>query len=302
MKETYARSYRELYECHWWWRARERFLVDQLRRELKPGTAGRVLDVGCGDGLFFEKLSEFGEVDGVELDRDVIRSAAQHSRRIHVGPFDQTFSPNYRYSAILMLDVLEHLHDPANALRHALALLEADGKLIVTVPAFNLLWTNHDDINEHLYTRRIVGFGIQAGTVDGRTLCRMFNHAIRGRSRPTRLSSDHDPLYRFHHWRANLRVLQVTEVKSVPSVPLSHPFVERLIGTRRRECVDQLLFWSASDLADTLVAFQDFYNAHRAHASLDGRTPVPIRKDVARLDRYRWDAHCRGLYQTPIAA
>ena len=100
----------------------------------------------------------------------------------------------------------------------------------------------------------------------------------------------------------NLRVLQVTEVKSVPYVPLSHPFVERLIGTLRRECVDQLLFWSASDLEDTLVAFQDFYNAHRAHASLDGRTPVPIRKDVARLDRYRWDAHCRGLYQTPIAA
>ena len=152
------------------------------------------------------------------------------------------------------------------------------------------------------YTRRIVGFGIHAGTVDGRALCRMFNHAIRGLSRPTRLSSDHDPLYRFHQWRANLRVLQVTEVKSVPSVPLSHPFVERLIGTLRRECVDQLLFWSASALADKLVAFQDFYNAHRAHASLDGRTPVPIRKDVARLDRYRWDAHCRGLYQTPIAA
>ena len=152
------------------------------------------------------------------------------------------------------------------------------------------------------YTRRIVGFGIHAGTVDGRALCRMFNHAIRGLSRPKRLSSDNDPLYRFHQWCANLRVLQVTEVKSVPYVPLSHPFVERLIGTLRRECVDQLLFWSASDLEDKLVAFQDFYNAHRAHASLDGRTPVPIRKDVARLDRYRWDEHCRGLYQTPIAA
>ena len=129
-----------------------------------------------------------------------------------------------------------------------------------------------------------------------RALCRMFNHAIRGLSRPKRLSSDHDPLYRFHQWCANPRVLQVTEVKSVPSVPLSHPFVERLIGTLRRECVDQLLFWSASDLEDKLVAFQDFYNAHRAHASLDGRTPVPIRKDVARLDRYRWDERCRGLY------
>ena len=66
------------------------------------------------------------------------------------------------------------------------------------------------------YTRRIVGFGIHAGVVDGRALCRMFNHAIRGLSRPKRLSSDNDPLYRFHQWHANLRVLQVTEVKSVP--------------------------------------------------------------------------------------
>ena len=123
------------------------------------------------------------------------------------------------------------------------------------------------------YTRQIVGFGIHAGTVDGRALCRMFNHAIRGLSRPTRLSSDHDPLYRFHQWRANLRVLQVTEVKSVPYVPLSHPFVERLIGTLRRECVDQLLFWSASDLADKLVAFQDFYNAHRPLRRWTGGRP-----------------------------
>ena len=153
------------------------------------------------------------------------------------------------------------------------------------------------------YTRRIVGFGIHAGTVDGRALCRMFNHAIRGLSRPIAPSAPTTTrCIGFTNGAPNLRVLQVTEVKSVPYVPLSHPFVERLIGTRRRECVDQLLFWSASDLEDKLVPFQDFYNAHRAHASLDGRTPVPIRKDVARLDRYRWDAHCRGLYQTPIAA
>ena len=46
----------------------------------------------------------------------------------------------------------------------------------------------------------------------------------------------------------------------------------------------------------------DFYNVHRAHAALEGRTPVPTRKDVARLDRYGWQVHCRGLYQTPIAA
>ena len=80
------------------------------------------------------------------------------------------------------------------------------------------------------FTRRIVGFGVHGGIVDGVALCRMFNRAIRGQSLPKYLSSDHDPLYRFHQWQANLRVLEVTEIKTVPYVPLSHPFVERLIG------------------------------------------------------------------------
>ena len=151
-------------------------------------------------------------------------------------------------------------------------------------------------------TRRIVGFGIHAGIVDGRALCCMFNHATRGHATPKYLSSDNDPLYRFYQWQANLRVLCVIEVKSVPYVPMSHPFVERLIGTLRRECLDRILFWSAPDLEQKLFEFQDFYNAHRAHASLEGRTPVPKRKDVATLNRYRWEEHCRRLYQTPIAA
>lgn len=63
-----------------------------------------------------------------------------------------------------------------------------------------------------------------------------------------------------------------------------------------------MLFWSAPDLEQKLFEFQHFYNAHRAHASLQGRTPVPKPKDVATLNRYRWEEHCRGLYQTPIAA
>jgi len=77
------------------------------------------------------------------------------------------------------------------------------------------------------YTRRIIGFGIQRGVVDGLALCHMFKQAIRGTGLPKYLSSDHDPLYRFHQWEANLRVLGVTEIKTVPYTPWSHPFVER---------------------------------------------------------------------------
>jgi putative transposase len=133
------------------------------------------------------------------------------------------------------------------------------------------------------YTRRIVGFGVHAGTVDGVALCRMFNHALRWhRWLPKYLSSDNDPLYRFHQWQVNLRILEVTEIKTVPYVPLSHPFVERLIGTIRRECLDHTLFWTSADLENKLLRFQDLLQPP-PHPSITGRAnagqaPVTTRR------------------------
>ena len=80
-------------------------------------------------------------------------------------------------------------------------------------------------------------------------------------------------LFRFHQWQANLRILEVTEIKSVPYVPLSHPFVERLIGTVRREYLDHILFWTTADLENKLLDFKTYFNNHRTHDSLGGRTP-----------------------------
>ena len=116
---------------------------------------------------------------------------------------------------------------------------------------------------------------------------------------PKYLRSDHDPLYRFHQWEANLRILEVTEIKTVPYVPLSHPFVERLIGTIRREYLDRILFWTTADLEVKLIDFQHYYNGHRTYAGLEGRLPEPPAGGVVSptsLGSYRWRRHCRGLY------
>ena len=156
------------------------------------------------------------------------------------------------------------------------------------------------------YTRRIIGFGVHAGTVHGVALCRMFNRAIRWqRWMPKYLSSDHDPLYRFGQWQANLRILEMTEIKTVPYVPLSHPFVERLIGTIRREDWDRTLFWTTADLEDKLLDFRTYFNEHRSHTGRQGRTPdqdTPMPRPVASLHSYGWQRHCRGLYHTPMPA
>jgi hypothetical protein len=74
------------------------------------------------------------------------------------------------------------------------------------------------------FTRRIIGFGIHRGTVDGPSLCSMFQRAIQGQALPKYLSTNNDPLYRFQQWQSNLRVLEVMEIKTIPYVPLSHPF------------------------------------------------------------------------------
>ena len=89
------------------------------------------------------------------------------------------------------------------------------------------------------WPRRIVGFGVHLGVVDGVALCWMLNRATRGQSLPTYLSADHDPLYRFHQWQANLRILNVRQIKAVPYV--------------RRECLGRLLFWTAADLEQKLA-------------------------------------------------
>ena len=154
------------------------------------------------------------------------------------------------------------------------------------------------------FTRRIIGVGIQAGAVDGVSLCCMFNNVISGKGIPQRLSSD--PLFRYHQWQANLRILDIEEIKSVPYSPTSHSFIERLIGTIRREYLDQLFFCNKQDLERKLADFAQYYNQNRAHQSRNGKTPESVSSEVqsrcALLDNYSWHSHCNGLFQTPIAA
>ena len=87
---------------------------------------------------------------------------------------------------------------------------------------------------------------------------------------------------------------------------MSHPFVVRLIGTIRREYLDQMLFWNALDLARKREAFKTYYNESRVHPSLGGSTPeersAKSPAALALLDHYAWQHHCRGLFPLPIAA
>ena len=158
------------------------------------------------------------------------------------------------------------------------------------------------------FTRRIIGFAVHSGDCDGVAYCRIFNAVISDKSLPKYLSSDNDPLFLFHRWQCNLRVLDVEELKSVPGTPSLHPFIERVIGTTRREYLDHRLFFNSRDLQNKPDQFQTYYNDDRVRSSLDIKTPTAMAygeasdKKIVSIDHYRWKKHCNGLYQLPVAA
>ena len=150
------------------------------------------------------------------------------------------------------------------------------------------------------FTRKIVGFAVHDGDLDGRMVCSMLMSSTKEQGWPNRLSSDNDPLFRYHQWKANLRVLGIEEVKSLPYTPISHPFVERLIGTVRRECLDQTFFWGKTDLEKKLHQFQLYFNEHRCHSAKNDRPPVDFRYQKSLdIKKYYWKPFCRGLYELP---
>ncbi|MBL8996385.1 MAG: class I SAM-dependent methyltransferase [Gemmatimonadetes bacterium] len=150
MDAGYGARYAELYHRHWWWRAREAYLIHTLDRRFAPGAAGDILDFGCGDGLFFPALAKYGEPYGIEPEAALLDPAGPWRARISTDLLTVDPREAHRYGLIVALDVLEHLDDPASALHELVRRLKPGGTFIATVPAFQSLWTAHDDLNHHV--------------------------------------------------------------------------------------------------------------------------------------------------------
>lgn len=151
MEAEYAAEYARLYREHWWWRVREQILVGKIRETLKGRASDtRILDIGCGAGVLFDVLESFGHVEGIEADRVAVEQSGRWRARIHHGELDDTFNSVQTFDLILLLDVLEHVQHPDQLLRRASRLLSPGGHVLATVPAFDWLWTSHDEMNHHV--------------------------------------------------------------------------------------------------------------------------------------------------------
>ncbi|MGW8189890.1 class I SAM-dependent methyltransferase [Sphingomonas hankookensis] len=135
---------------HWWYRARREILADYVERYagLKPGS--RILEIGCGTGHNLPMLGAFGEVDAIEIDPAAREIASERlGKPVGTAPLPTLAGVTGTYDMIAVLDVVEHIEDDVATFRGMAERLAPGGKILVTVPAHQWMWSAHDVVNHH---------------------------------------------------------------------------------------------------------------------------------------------------------
>lgn len=141
----------ELDELHWWYRARRQVLQALIERVVDPPRGANILEVGCGTGHNLAMLGRFGKVDAIEVDAEARAFAEKRTGR----PVSSAPLPALpgiergHYDLVAALDVVEHIADDRAAVEALASCLKPGGKLLVTVPAHQWMWSAHDELNHH---------------------------------------------------------------------------------------------------------------------------------------------------------
>jgi SAM-dependent methyltransferase len=140
----------ELDQRHWWYRARRKVLAALIHRLNIPPHA-RILEIGCGTGHNLAMLGEFGAVDALELDGEARKIAAKRlGKPVMKAPLPELKGvAAAHYDLIGAFDVIEHIDDDVAALESIAKRLKRGGRLVITVPAHQWMWSAHDVVNHH---------------------------------------------------------------------------------------------------------------------------------------------------------
>lgn len=136
-------------ERHWWYRGRLRVLRAVLDTLPLPPDA-QILDAGCGSGRVLDELARRGAVSGVDLSELALRCARRRGHAdVHRASVERLPFPAGRFDLVTCLDVVEHTPDDRATLAELRRVTRAGGRLVVTVPAYQRLWSAHDVVNGH---------------------------------------------------------------------------------------------------------------------------------------------------------
>jgi SAM-dependent methyltransferase len=159
MEPAYYNEYYRNERQHWWFRARESILRDQMERLISEGTIPtrpRILNIGAATGRSSEWLSELGDVVSLEYDADCCRLTRERTGLdIVEGTILDLPWESGSFDVVCAFDVIEHVEDDAGGVAEMKRVCRKDGIIFVTVPASPLLWSEHDEINHHFRRYRM---------------------------------------------------------------------------------------------------------------------------------------------------
>lgn len=149
--QTHARL-----ETYYWWFVGRRKILEKMLQKYFGGKNLEILDWGCGPGGNFPVLSKFGRVTGVDLSDEALRLCREKGfnnvakagtlEEFSVLPVNQG---NGKYDLITAFDVLEHIGDDVKFLKDVKNLLKPGGHILMTVPAYQFLWSELDIVLKH---------------------------------------------------------------------------------------------------------------------------------------------------------
>jgi SAM-dependent methyltransferase len=149
VERTYYHEYFFFEQDNWWFVSRRRILMSLLRKFLHRRDC-EILDAGCGTGINLEYLAEFGNVVGADSSEEAIEFCRRRGNQsVQLANLCNLDWPDASFDLVTALDVIEHIDRDDDAVRELVRVAKPGGHLLVTVPAFPELWSEHDEINHH---------------------------------------------------------------------------------------------------------------------------------------------------------
>jgi len=150
MEVEYEKRYHEVEIENWWFVSRRRYLLDLLKNAPKDS---KILDIGCSSGIFLKDLERLGfkmeNLFGIDISEKAIINCKNNGIQNAFVMDAQKISLPEKFDFIIASDCLEHLQDDTQAIKNWYELLKTGGLIYVFVPAFQSLWSTHDEVNMH---------------------------------------------------------------------------------------------------------------------------------------------------------